>query len=157
LPSVCALGFRLRGCPALEPAVAANCVPCVEDRELVLSGAAEYLPDDSQTCAWNCSLGFFEFEMLGARTCNSCSQPPAAGCIAGEEWRDCDSTHDAGCVPCPDLRRSAGPYAAFAMYLDPVNQSNTCQTRCKAGVYRVHDGLCKQCWGRKQLLLHAGV
>ena len=155
--SVCAPGFRLRGCPALEPAVAANCVPCVEGRELVLSGAAEYLPDDSQPCAWNCSLGFFEFEMLGARTCKSCSQPPAAGCIAGEEWRDCDSAHDAGCVPCPDLRRSAGPYAAFAMYLDPVNQSNTCQTRCTAGAYRAHDGLCKPCWGRKQLLLHAGV
>jgi hypothetical protein len=41
--------------------------------------------------------------------------------------------------------------------LDSVDKSNTCQTQCKAGAYRAYDGLCQQCWGRTQLLLHAGI
>jgi hypothetical protein len=149
---------RLRGCPALEPAAQENCVLCTEGRELVNSGAAAYVAHDSEPCHWNCSARFYIFQMLGARTCRTCTQPPDDGCAAGTVWQQCSHAHDAACVPCRDLRLSSGPYAANEQYLDSVNKSNTCcQTQCKAGGYRSYDGLCKQCWGRTQLLLHAGI
>jgi hypothetical protein len=154
---VCALGSRLRGCPALEPAAQENCVLCTEGREFVNSGAAVYVAHDSEPCHWNCSAGFFMFQMLGARTCRTCTQQPDDGCTAGTVWQQCSHAHDAACVQCRDLRLSSGPYAANEQYLDTVNKSNTCQTQCKAGAYRAYDGLCKQCWSRTQLLLHAGI
>jgi hypothetical protein len=153
---VCALGSRLRGCPALEPATAANCVLCTEGRELVDSGAAQCVARDGEPCHWNCSAGYFLFQLLGERSCRRCALQPESGCDAGTIWRQCSHAHDAACVPCPDLRLTSGPYAANEKYLDVVNKSNTCQTQCKAGAYRAYDGLCKQCWGRTQLLLHAG-
>ena len=148
----CPLGSRLRGCPALEPAAAENCIQCTEGRELVASGAATYVRSAGEYCSWNCSQGFFMFQLLGARTCRVCAQPPPGGCAAGTLWRECAPTHDAGCVPCPDIRLSSGPYAVNEEFLPTVNKSNTCQTQCKAGSYRSLDGLCKQCWGRAQLL-----
>ena len=152
----CPLGTRLRGCPALEAADARNCIECLEGRELVNSGAAVYVPHDGEYCSWNCSVGFFYFQFLGTRTCRLCAQPPDDGCAAGTTWSECSPAQDAGCFSCPDLRLTAGPYAANEEYLQIVNKSNTCQTQCKAGSYRSFDGLCKQCWGRAQLLLHAG-
>ena len=153
----CELGSRLRGCAALEPPAKDNCVLCTEGRELVDSGAAVYVAHDSEPCYWNCSVGFFAFETLGTRTCHTCAQLPQDGCAAGTLWQECSHTHDAACVPCRDLRLSSGPYAANEQFLDIVNKSNTCETQCKQDSYRANDGLCKQCWGRAQLLLHSGV
>lgn len=151
----CALGSRLRGCPALEPAAAENCAPCSEGKELVESGAAAYVRREGEYCSWQCSEGFFMFQILGTRTCRVCAQPPADRCAAGTIWRECSQAHDAGCVPCPDLRLSAGPYAANEEFLQIV-KSNTCQTQCKACSYRSFDGFCKRCWGCAQLLVHTG-
>jgi hypothetical protein len=154
--SVCPLGSRLRGCPALEPAAAENCVQCTEGREFVASGAAQYVARDNEPCHWNCSAGYFLFEILGERSCRKCQLPPESGCDAGFVWQECSHSQDSACVPCPDLRLTSGPYANNEEYLEIVNKSNTCQTQCKAESYRSADGLCKKCWDRAQLLLHSG-
>ena len=120
------------------------------------SGSALYVRRAGEYCSWECLPGFFAFQLLGARTCKQCTQPPADGCAAGTTWRECSAVNDAACVPCPDLRLSAGPYAANEEFLQTVNKSNTCQTQCRAGSYRSYDGFCKRCWGREQLLVHAG-
>jgi hypothetical protein len=153
---VCALGSRLRGCPALEPADPDNCILCTEGRELVQSGAAQYVARDAEPCSWNCSAGYFLFQLLGQRSCQKCGLPSESGCDSGFIWQECSFAQDSACVPCPDLRLKSGPYAVNEQYLDIVNKSNTCQTTCKPGSYRAYDGLCKRCWDRKQLLLHAG-
>ena len=41
--------------------------------------------------------------------------------------------------------------------MNNTNKSNTCQTECKQGSYRSHDGVCKQCWNRRKQVLNAGV
>jgi len=155
--TVCPPGSRLRGCPALEPAAVENCVQCTEGSEFVASGAAQYVARDNEPCHWNCTAGYFLFQIFGERSCRKCQLPPESGCDAGYVWQQCSHTQDSACVPCPDLRLTSGPYAVNEKYLEIVNKSNTCQTQCKEGSYRAYDGLCKKCWDRAQLLLHAGT
>lgn len=153
--SVCPLGKRLRGCPALQPLSLANCVECLEGRDLVNSGIAVYTKRANNPCYWTCNVGFFEFQENGLRVCRRCSQN-VEECSSGLLWKECSHTYDAGCHPCPDIQLSSGPYAINEQYLLVTNKSNTCQTECKPGSYRSYDGKCKQCWNRRQLVLHAG-
>lgn len=151
---ICPIGSRLRGCPILEPASPENCILCTEGREMVNEGAAYYTTHDSEPCHWNCSEGYFLFQMLNERSCHKCNPPPESGCDAGFIWQECSFSQNSACVPCPDLRLKSGPYAANEQFLQNVNKSNTCQTECKAGAYKSYDGLCKQCWSRDLILLH---
>ena len=151
---LCSPGFRLRGCPALERADRQNCVPCDEGRELVeQQRTAEYVPITNSTvpCEWKCIEGYFMFEHLGARQCILCKEEHA--CEPGTQWQGCSFNQDAGCVPCPDLWLTKGPYADNEEYF---NHSNTCQTQCKANHYRDRLGLCKKCWDMTELILSEG-
>ena len=152
---LCDPGFRMRGCPALENASAGNCVRCIEGRDLVEDGEAEYLTnaDSDMPCQWKCKEGYFMSEILGSRKCVSCSQK--RNCDLGKQWQDCSPSNDGNCVPCPDLWLTKGPYADNEEY---YNHSDTCQTRCKSNFFLSRlDSLCKQCWDKTQLLLMAGV
>ncbi len=115
----------------------------------------QYVARDNEPCHWNCTTGYFLFKMFAERSCRKCQLPPESGCDAGHVWQECSHAQDSACVPCPDLRLTSGPYAVNEKYLEIVNKSNTCQTQCKEGSYRTYDGLCKKCWDRAQLLLHA--
>lgn len=151
----CAPGLRLRGCPALELPSGDNCVQCTEGHDLVEQGVAEYVTNFNSTvpCDWKCSEGYFMFRQLGVRECMNCSQ--VTPCEPGTQWRTCGANEDAGCVPCPLLWLTNGPYADNEEYFD---HANTCQTRCKADYYRSRrDNLCKKCWDKTQLLLMAGA
>ena len=155
--SICPVGERLRGCPALEPVSLDNCVECLEGRDFVNSGVAVYTKRDNNPCYWTCNVSFFEFQMDGIRSCRKCS-PHVVDCPSGKLWKECSHTHDAGCHECPDIRLSSGPYGINEQFLhvDNTNKSNTCQTECKPGSYRSYDGFCKQCWDRRKLVLNAG-
>jgi hypothetical protein len=152
---LCVPGFRMRGCPALEPASEDNCVQCAEGRDLVERGVAEYVANVSSEvpCQWKCIEGFFMSETLRARECLTCSQ--RRSCEPGKRWQDCTPYKDGDCVPCSDLWLTKGPYADNEEYYDP---NDTCKTRCKSNFFLSRlDSLCKQCWDKTQLLLMAGV
>jgi hypothetical protein len=152
---LCVPGFRMRGCPALEPASEDNCVQCEEGRDLVERGVAEYIANVSSEvpCQWKCREGLFMSETLGARECLSCSQ--RSSCEPGQRWQDCTPYKDGNCVPCSDLWLTKGPYADNEEYYD---HNDTCKTRCKSNFFLSRlDSLCKQCWDKTQLLLMAGV
>jgi hypothetical protein len=152
---LCVPGFRMRGCPALEPASEDNCVQCAEGRDLVERGVAEYVANVSSEvpCQWKCIEGFFMSETLRARECLTCSQ--RRSCEPGQRWQDCTPYKDGDCVPCSDLWLTKGPYADNEEYYDP---NDTCKTRCKSNFFLSRlDSLCKQCWDKTQLLLMAGV
>lgn len=158
--SICNAGYRLPGCPALQMYSSSSCVPCMEGRFEVSTGAAFYTTHDSyssvyEPCGWKCSDGYYEFKNNFFRTCRQCSEKMK--CLPGFRWQNCSYEHDSGCVPCEDLRVKHGPYAANTRYIDSVDDKDSCKTECKVESYYSHLSVCKKCADRKTLLVNAGV
>jgi hypothetical protein len=147
--AACAPGTRLEGCPAL--AAGGACVACTEGADLVLAQQAQWVPSTQTICAWKCSAGFYETELLGKRACAPCS--PASACGPGQRSQACREFEDTQCVTCPDLVLSKGFYAANEIFLDG------CASACKPGHYnnteRHADGRCMRCWDKTELMLDA--
>jgi hypothetical protein len=147
--AACAPGTRLEGCPAL--AAGGRCVNCTEGADLVLAQQAHWVASTQSICAWKCSAGFYETELLGKRACAPCS--PASACGPGQRSQSCREFEDTKCVTCPDLVLSKGFYAANEIFVDG------CDSACKPGHYnnteRHANGRCMRCWDRTELILDA--
>ena len=130
-PSPCDTGQYRGACGAASDA---ECGPCTSAPEhSVHSGPG--VPFDSDSCAWECSSGFFRGSGADCLPCNT------GVCSIGEYRGACGMDADGACVDCTNSKPAYSVYVTGGVPSDADN----CGWGCDVGFFQNADFSCTLC------------